>query len=86
MQGSNYTAADSLRVDPEEYGIDWEGPAAADEEYDHHGISLPTGVEPPINKHEIDELKRTVNPMERSADFGVDLYRATAEFVASKLV
>ena len=75
-----------ISVDPEEYGIDWDGPVAGDEEYDYDGISLPTGVEVHVNEHEIDELKHTVNPMERSGDFGVDLYRATVEFVASKLL
>ncbi|XP_062500773.1 uncharacterized protein LOC134178008 [Corticium candelabrum] len=87
MQGSMRTAADPLPVDPDEYGVDWNGPATGDidDEDTASGVHLPDGVEIPLSEADYEELKRTVNPLADSNDFGVDLFITAAEFVASHL-
>ena len=88
MQDSMRTAANSLPVDPDEYGVDWNGPATGDidDEETASGVYLPDGVQVPLSEADYDELKRTVNPLaDVSNDVGVDLLIAAAEFVASHL-
>ena len=87
MQSTMRTAADPLPVDPDEYGVDWNGPATGDidDEETTSGVHLPDGVEVPLSEADYEELKRTVNPLADSNDFGVDLFITAAEFVASHL-
>ena len=90
MQGTFYSAADSLAVaavvNPEDYGVDWDGPVPVDHEAEMDGVHMPTDVDPPISPVDLQELRRTVDPLADSDCFGIDLYVATAEFVAHKLL
>ena len=43
---------------------------------------MPSDVDPPISPFDLEELRRTVDPLANSDCFGIDLFVPTAEFVA----
>ena len=49
-------------------------------------FTLPDGVQVPLSEADYEDLKRTVNPLADSNDFGVDLFIATVESLASHLL
>ena len=58
------------------YGIDWEGPISPDIE----SVNVPD-TECPFSTDQLDLLKETINPLEESDDYGVQLYITTRMFV-----
>ena len=88
LQGTEYSAADSMTIDPTEYGVDWDGPVSLhdDDDNDVDGVYMPMSVDLPISRHDLDELYTTIDPNAGSENFGIDLYVATSDFIASKLL
>ena len=80
-QNTYWTSSNSV-VDPNQYGIDWEGPAA--EEDDNIVI-----VNEPINiltDEQYQQLRSEVNPLETDEEsFGVNVYKKTINVVANIL-
>ena len=87
LQGTEYSAADSMTTDPTEYGVDWDGPVSHDDDdNDLDGVYMPMSVDLSISQHDLDELHTTIDPNAGSENFGIDLYVATSDFIASKLL
>ena len=53
-----------------------------EDETDH--IQVPN-VECPLSEAEVEELKRTIDPLENVSDYGVKLYSSTIQFIYAKV-
>ncbi|XP_066921422.1 uncharacterized protein [Clytia hemisphaerica] len=66
----------------EYYGVDWEGPINTQPRSE---VNL---MEPacPLQERDFMELQRLVDPTSESADYGVDLYKKTLEYIYRKIM
>ena len=80
LQQSGLTAMDFFEAIDEDYGIDPDGPTAADE--DQNGIVIPQTT---LKFSDADNilLSQSVDPLGPSQDFGIDLYEQTVALITT---
>ena len=66
------------------FGIDWDGPMPARLCDDTSTVVVPETI-CPLNSLAFEELNTIVDPLADSANFGIDLYEKTLDYVSSQL-
>ena len=83
LRNSGLTALDFFDAVPETYGIDSDlGVSHGDEEGDEEGVEVPT-TNLNLSHEDMDALQSSVNPLDESEEFGVDLFLQTLEILQS---
>jgi len=82
LRNSGLTALDFFDRVPEMYGIDYDLGVSIATDEDDEGVEIPP-TDLGLSEEQITELQSTVNPLDESQDFGVDLYIATKELILS---
>lgn len=62
------------------FGIDWDGPIPVAEET----MVCVDPPDSPLSKHDIRCLSMTINPLEQSNSYGMDLYVETLEYIVAR--
>lgn len=70
-------------VDPDEFiGIDWDGPLVVNEDLQLVLVDPPGQ---PLNNSDLEELHATIDPLQPSNDYGIDIFMQTLNFIKRKL-
>ena len=69
-------------MQPAHLGIDWDGPLP----FTGDNVVDVDPPEQPLNDADYDELCTRINPLEQSAEYGVDLYSETLQYVLCKII
>ena len=78
LQHSGLAALDFFDDVDDTYGLDMDAPVPAQEEH----VVVPE-VAITLNSENLSRLKRTVDPLRSSDEFGIDLYEQVLQFVSS---
>ena len=71
------------QAQPRLSGIDWDGPLPFDSSSNVVDVDPP---DVPLSDADYEELVTTLNPLEPSAEYGLDLYCETLHFVLSNVI
>lgn len=65
-----------------QFGVDWEGPVPPD---DSDETVIVPETECPLTSADMEELQVAIPPLAQSAQYGMDLYEKTLQFVSYKI-
>ena len=71
-----------MQINPENFGINWEGPVTTEEESNH--VEVPETMVP-LGENAWLELQQNIDPKRPSAYHGVDIYMEVLQFITERL-